>query len=955
MKKVLFIFAALLLLTQCKSKKNLKENVQTQTKDAVEQATMKPDKDYIPFDPDVRMGKLDNGLTYYIRKNKKPEKRAFMLLPMKVGSILEDDDQLGLAHFMEHMNFNGLKDFPKNKLVDYLQSIGVEFGADLNAFTSFDKTVYILPLPVEDPEKLDKGLLVLQNWAYYANLTPEEIDKERGVVLEELRLGLGPDKRMMDKWLPVAFHNSRYAERLPIGKKEILENFPHEVLKRFHKDWYRPDLQAVIVVGDINPDEIEQKIKKLFSEIPKAENPRERKYYPVPNHQETLVAVADDPEAGFNRVMIMYKDHEDYQPMVTADDYKNYLKDKLFSEMMKSRLEDIKEGENPPFSFAFASHGLSWARTKETFNLTALTNPKDRLKALETLLKEAKKVKEYGFTQAELERAKKKVLADMEQAYQNRNTTESRKFAWEYAAHFLEDQPAPGIRWEYDMHKWFIPQIKLGEVNALAKKFIHDDNRVVIVTGKDVPKVTEDQVWDVIKRVDTIKVENNSSSELATSLMKEKPIPGKIVKEEKDEKLGTVTWTLQNGAKVTWKKTDFKEDEVKTGLYKFGGKSRLSDEELKKTAFAFQAVPMAGVNGMKNREVKKILSGKKAVYKPGMDEVDSYATGETRPKDLEDYFQLQYLYFTKLNKDPKAFESWKKRQAFMINLTNQPQFKFFLALSDFMNQNNPRYIPPFPTKEWIENQDYDLAYAKFKEAFDGATGYHFYIVGNFDENQLKSLVETYIGGLPESKTPDAFVKHPDYSLKGEHNFEFKAGKEPKSMVIIVMEGDAKYAPEDKLKLEMLGKILTNKLIEKLREEKSGVYGVGARGGMKKYPHEKWEFTIAFPCGPENAKELTQFALDELNKLIQNGPSEEDLNKVKESLKVHFKENLKKNEFWVEYLSDTDYYGLNPHRLFDFEKQVEAITSKDIQKTGKKYISNPQTKVIATWYPEEEKN
>ncbi len=954
MRKVLFIFATFLLLWQCKTHKTLKEETQAnEVKTGVPAG--KPGKDYIPVDPDVRMGKLANGMTYYIRRNPKPEKKAYMLLPMKVGSILEDDDQQGLAHFMEHMNFNGLKDFKKNELVSYLQSIGVEFGADLNAFTSFDKTVYILPLPVDDPEKLDKGLLVLQNWAHYATLDPEEIDKERGVVLEELRLGLGAEQRMREKWLPVAFKNSRYAERLPIGKKEILETFPYETLKRFHRDWYRPDLQAVIVVGDINPDEIESKIKQLFSQIPKAENPRERKYYPVPNHKETLVAVTDDPEAGFNRVQILYKDREDYKPKVTVDDYKNYLKEKLFSEMLRARLEDLKESDNPPFTFAFTGHGLQFARTKEAFTLSAITDANSRLQALEALLTEAKKVKEFGFKKDELERAKKKILADMEQAYQNRNTTESRKFAWEYAGNFLEEEPIPGVKWEYDMHKLFLPQIGLHDVNALADKFIHDDNRVIIVTGKDKPKVTEKEVWDVVRKVDTMQVQKRTSEKLAESLMDFKPTPGKIVKEEKDEKLGTVTWTLQNGAMVTWKKTDFKKDEVQTQLYKFGGKSRLSTEELKKTAFAFEAVPLAGVNGLKNREISKILSGKKVSYKPAMDEIDSYANGSTRPEDLEKYFQLQYLYFTKLNKDPKAFESWKKRMRFYLNLANQPQVKFSLALDKFINQNNPRYVPPIPDKEWLDRQDYDLAYQKFREAFDGATGYHFFIVGNFDENRLKNLVETYIGGLPQSKQPAAFVKYPDYTLKGEHDFVFKAGKDPKSMVAILMSGDAPYSSDDHLKLQILGKILTNKLIEKLREEESGVYGVGARGNMDRLPHEKWNFAIFFPCGPENAKKLTQHALDELQKLITEGPSEADLNKVKESLKQHFLENKKKNSFWVNYLSDTYYYNDDPHRIFTYLKRVESVTPQDIRKTGQKYLQKPETKIIATWYPEDKQD
>ncbi len=957
MKRHLIIFLGLfaLLFTQCKSLKNKTETSGSVTTEEVkEKTTAKPDKDYIPVDKDVRIGKLPNGMTYYIRRNKKPEKKVEMRLAVNAGSVLEDEDQLGLAHFMEHMNFNGTKNFQKNELIDFLQKLGVRFGADLNAFTSFDETIYILPIPLDDSTNLDKGLLVLHDWAYFATLDSTEIEKERGVVLEEYRLGLGAEKRMMNKWIPIAFKDSRYAERLPIGKKEILENFPHESLKRFHKDWYRPDLEAIIIVGDIDPDQVEKKLKKMFADIPKKENPRERKSFDVPNHKETLIATAQDPEAAYNQVIIMYKDHEPYKPDVTVEDYKEYLKEKLFTKILNNRLEDLKEQADPPFSMASAYHG-GWVRSKQSFNLFAITGADKREKALETLLTEAKKAKELGFTQSELERAKKELMQSIEEAYNNRHTTESSNYTWEYISHYLEGEPIPSVQWEYDMHKLFLPQFKLEEVNALAKKFIHDDNRVIVITGKeaeDIKPVSENDVKSVISKVDALKLDYAKKDEAELVLMKEKPAPGKIIKTETDDVLQTKTYYLSNGAKVMTKKTDFKEDQILFMGFKFGGESLLDNETLKKTKFAFPGVTEAGVNGLKKSDLRKILSGKKAKVNLSIDNTTQMSNGKTLQKDLETAMQLNYLYYTALNKDPKAFESWKKRTAaFMGNLLNNPQFKFSKAFSDFLNKDNPRYIGAFPTPDMLATQDYDLAYDKFRQFYDGATDFNYYIVGNFDENKMENFVKTYIGGLPKSALPGEYKKYEDKIIKGKHEFIYHAGKDPKSMVVILMRGKTPYNPVDRLKFSILGKILNNILIDVLREEASDVYTVRAMGTMKKIPHESYMFQIFFPCGPENTRKLADMAMNELHKIMENGPTEEDLKKVTKSLIIKFDEDIKTNEFWVDYLSDIDYLGADPHRFQKFKDMVNSIKPEDIKEIANRLLSKPETNILAILYPE----
>jgi len=945
---------SLVMLTGCHStKKKMEQSEAKQPEETVAQG--RPDKDYIPVDPDVRIGTLPNGMTYYIRHNAKPENKAFMLLPVKVGSIVEDDDQLGLAHFMEHMNFNGTKHFKKNELIDFLQKMGVRFGADLNAFTSFDRTVYILPIPLDKPENLEKGLLVLHDWSHFATLDPEEIDKERGVVLEEYRLGRGAEERMRRKWWPVALKGSRYAERYPIGKKEILETFPPEVLKRFHKDWYRPDLEAVIVVGDVDPDKVEAKLKEMFADVPKPVNPRERKYYKVPNHKETLVAVASDPEASFNTVLVVYKDHGDHKPMRTTEDYRQYLQEKLYAKILNNRLSDLRDSENPPFTYSFAKHGNFIALTKDAFILTAYTSPEKRKEALRTLLREAKKAKEFGFTQAELDRAKKELMANIEQAYKNRHTTESEHYAWQYEGHFTEGEPIPSVEWEYNMYKWFLPKITLEDVNALSKKFIHDDNRVVVVTGlekKGLEPVTEADVWNIIKETDNERLTQTKQEETVQNLMKEKPAPGKIVKETRNDKLGTVTLYLDNGAVVTYKKTDFKDDEVLMQYWKFGGKSLLSDDELKKTAYAFAAIPEAGVNGLSKKDLRKILAGKKADDTPGIDNIDTYGNAKARPKDLETMFQLNYLHFTKPNYDPKAFESWKKRQAFRINMANNPLYKFILAFQKFVEgNNNPRYIPPIPTKELLDMQDYKLTYDKYRYFFDGAKDYHYYIVGNFDEARLRDYIKTYIGGLPSSTHPGTFKTYPDYTPKGKHEFVYHKGKDPKSMVIYTAAGLAPYNEHDARLLNAYSEILSNKLIKEIRENESGVYTINAYASIRKLPREKYYFGISFPCGPENARRLATNALKVHHDLMEQGPSDEDWQKVKKAWLVQHEQQMKENRYWIKYLADTDYYGFDPERALKFEEELNKITPEDIKRAARKYLLHPESEITGFWFPE----
>ncbi len=954
MRKTFVALLVLLFLVGCGTNKTVVESIQP---DSPIDSVLTKQTEIIPIDKDLLIGKLSNGLTYYIKHNAKPENKVELRLVVNVGSVLEDDDQQGLAHFMEHMNFNGLKHFPKNELVDYLQSIGVRFGADLNAYTSFDETVYMLPIPLDNPKNLDNGLLVLHDWAHFANLSDEEIDKERGVVLEEYRLGLGADKRMLAQWLPVVFKGSKYAERLPIGKKNILENFKHETLKRFYKDWYRPDLQAVIVVGDINPTEIEKKIKKLFADIPPSRNPRERKTFNVPNFEGTVISVASDKEAGTNVVTIGYRDTENYKQDNTVAQYKEQMIESLFSTMMRNRFRDMSEQPNPPFSFAFAFHGTYFSRTKQSYFTIAYTDVDKKLEALKAMLRENNKVRQFGFNQDELDRAKKETLARYEQILKNKNTEKSNRKIRQYIRNFLENEPLPSIEWEYEIHKNYLPQITLEQVNALAKKFIHNNNRSIVITGikkEGIPEITETQIRKIVNQTDLEKPQIAiHEKELPKNLMQQKPIPGKIIKEEKNSKLGTTTLYLNNGAKVVYKKTDFKTDEIRMKGFKFGGKSVLDMGLLKQINYALNGVPDAGYNGFSKSEIRKILAGKKAMLRTSFGNNVLMMTGNTRPKDLEVLFQQIYLNQTKINKDPKAFESWKARQSgFISNLANMPDFKFMMAFDRFINQNNPRYFEMLPSKETLNRQNYDLAYDNYTKYFNGADDFNYYFVGNFDEHKLREYVLTYIGGIPQNHIKGLYAKHKYNLLQGDREFIYKSGKDPKSKVTILYHGQVPNTDNNEaMYLKALGEILTNKLIERIREKESGVYGVTAQGRINKIPIPHYEFKISFPCGPDNSRKLIASTLDEINKLIYEGPTQEDLNKIKKEWKILLQEKLKDNEYWTKYLFDTDYEKANPERINEYFEKYEKMTPEDIQKVAVKYLKKARNRLTGIWYPE----
>ncbi|CAM1357494.1 Peptidase M16 [Tenacibaculum halocynthiae] len=892
----------------------------------------------IPTDPSVKIGKLSNGITYYIKQNPKPANKVELRLAINAGSILEDDDQLGVAHFMEHMNFNGTKNFKKNELIDYLQSIGVKFGAHLNAYTGFDQTVYILPIPSDDDKKLEKGFQIIEDWAHGALLNGKDIDEERGVVLEEYRSRRGADSRMLEKYLPKVMHGSKYAKRLPIGTKESIETFKHESIRRFHKDWYRPDLMAVIAVGDVDVATLEQKIKAHFERIPAVKNPRKRKVSTLKNHKETFIAIEADKEAAFSRVQLMYKDYDEAKADVTINDYRNSLVKSLFSQMLNNRLSELRESEKPPFVYGFSYHGGTWARGKNAYQSTAGTSADGQLNGLKALLNENERVKRYGFQAGELDRAKKNVIARIEKAFKDKDKRESRRIVGQYVNNFLEQEAIPGISWEYKAHMGLLPSIKLEEVNSIIKNFLHDDNRVVVITG---PKkvVTESQVTQALKEVKTKELKPYEDKVVATSLITKAPKSGTIISTSKNDKLGTVTLVLSNGAKITYKKTDFKNDEILFDAFSFGGTSLYSDSDLKATTFANGALSQAGVNGYSKTDLSKMMSGKIARVTPYIGTYSEGFRGSASPKNLEDMFQMVHLYFTSLNKDEKAFKSFvNKQKSFLGNLLASPNFFFQKEMGDFMNAGNPRYSG-FPSPEAYDKADYNLAYKKYQERFADAGDFNFYFVGNIDEKKLAEYAMKYIAGLPNKNSKENYKVHNFRPKSGNHTKTIQKGKAPKSNVRITYQGKAKYNKKEALAFSILGDVVAIKLTEKLREQEGGVYSSRTRGRISKMPYGWFNFSISYPCAPENVEKLKNISVNHVASVIKDGPTEEDVMKAKKGMISDYRDDLKKNRFWLRTIKNIDYQKNEASDPSDFENRINALTKKDIQNVAKKYLTN----------------
>ena len=891
----------------------------------------------IPLDPKVKTGKLANGLTYYVMKNAKPEKRVELRLVVNAGSMQEDEDQLGLAHFTEHMLFNGTKNFKKNDIIDYLQSVGVKFGAHLNAYTSFDETVYMLPIPSDDEEILEKGFQILEDWAHQVTFDNEEIDKERGVIVEEWRTGRGAGQRMRDQYFPILFKDSRYAERLPIGKKSIVESFEYETIKKFYKDWYRPDLMAVVAIGDIDEDAMIQKIKDHFGKITPRKNPREKKLYPVPGHQETFVKVTTDKEQPFTDIQVIYK-HE-LEKLKTLEDWRKQVSYQLYNGMLNQRLYELSQEADPPFIYAGTSYG-NFIRTKDVYSSFIRVSDDGITKGLKNVLIENKRVFEHGFNQSELDRYKKELLNSYEKVYNERNKTLSARIVQEYVTYFLEDNPVPGIEWEYEKLKKILPGISLKEINALPKKWITEENRVIIVNAPEKEELktpTEAEIRAVLDEVEKINVDPYEDKVLDEPLMADKPSPGKVSAQKDLKEVDATEITLSNGLKVILKPTDYKDDEVLMSAYSHGGTSLASDEDYYSATNASSVINNSGIKNFSNTDLDKLLTGQTVSVTPFIGGLSEGFRGNAAPKDLETMFQLIHLYFTAPRKDQDAFQSYvTKQKAFLKNVASSPQFYFIDKQIKILTQNHPRG-GGIPKPEDYDKIDLEKALEIYKDRFADPSDFVFFFVGNFEVDKITPLLETYLGSIPAKNRKENFKDLGVRPPKGLVEESFQKGADPKSQVSLIFTGEVKN-DKDSYNINALAEALSIKLIEVLREEKSGVYGTRANSNTAKYPYNSYSLSISFTCAPENAQDLIDAAKGEIKKMQENGPSEEDINKVKEARRRDLEKNIKENRWWLSGLQKVYYEDLDINKLTEkvMSERIEALNSKDLQSTAKKY-------------------
>jgi zinc protease len=892
----------------------------------------------LPTDPKVRIGTLPNGIRYYIRQNPKPEKRAELRLVVNAGSVLETDNQLGLVHFVEHTAFNGTTHFAKNDLVKYLQSIGVRFGADLNAYTGFDETVYILPIPTDTARIVEQAFTILEDWAHGQVFDSAEVTNERGVVREEWRLGKGASDRMLHQWLPIALRGSLYAERLPIGNDKSIMSATPARLRSFYRSWYRPDLQAVIAVGDFNPADIEAQIKRHFAGIPKPVNPPKRPTPVVPANKEPLIAIASDKEAQGSDVDVIFKLPP--EKTKTVGDYRRLLMEKLYMAMFNNRLDEISQKPDAPFLGASAGKGSFIGRNTDAFTLSAGVDDGKIPRGLEALLTEAKRVDEFGFLQTELDRAKQNMLRGYERAYAERDKTLSAAFVQELINNYLNNEPIPGIEYEYTLVQQLLPTISLSDVNKLASRWITDENRVILAEspvkdGVTIP--TRSELLAVFDRAAKTTVTAYTENVSQGNLVERQPVAGRVVASKQIPAVAVTEWTLSNGVRVLVKPTDFKADEVVLSASSPGGSSLAPDADYMSASLASQIVGLSGIGSFSRVDLQKKLAGKVAGASAFIGETTEGIRGAASPKDLETMFELVYLDFTAPRLDMDAYTAFKNQVGpFLANRGTDPDEVFGDTVSWTMTQHNFRSRPL--TAATFAEVNPQKALAFYKERFADASDFTFVIVGNVDTVALKPLVEKYLASLPSSGRKESFKDNGGAPPKGVLERLVHKGVEPKANTEIFFTGACRYAPETRFEFRALMELFQIKLNETLREQLGGAYSPNAGGGCGREPRQEYTIQVQFNSAPENVDKLSKSVFAVIDTLKTKPISAADLAKVKEALIRAREVELKQNNYWAGNIlardqAHEDISGL----LGAYDDMIKNLTGATIQEAARKYF------------------
>ena len=908
-----------------------------------------------PIDPAVRYGQLENGLTYFIRQNKQPENRADFYIAQKVGSMQEEDPQAGLAHFLEHMAFNGTKHFPNKELLNYLEENGVKFGENVNAYTSFDETVYYLSnVPVIREGILDSALLILHDWSSEIALEGDEIESERGVIREEWRTRGGAQSRLWEKMLPVMFKDSKYANRLPIGSIDVINNFKHDEIRDYYDKWYRPDLQGIIIVGDIDPDKVEEKVKALFSKIEMPEDAAEREYFPVPDNDETIVSIASDPEATRTNLMIFYK-HEPLPDEVKQSQTGfviNYVLN-VASSMISDRFDEITQKPNSPFLGAYAyDDDYFVAKTKDAWTVVGVSAD-DKIKdALSAMIRETERMKKFGFTESEYERARENTLKSYENAYNNRDKQQNSVYSQEYVNSFINNEPFPGIEYEYNMIKMIAPNIPVEGINQTIASLIQDNNMVISISGPDKEGLvypSEQDILDVVKQVKAEEIEAYAEEISDEPLIATPPAAGEIIKTEKNEEFDATVWTLSNGMKVVLKNTDFKDDQILMTASSVGGYSQYAEQDPINSKTMSSIMTLGGVGNFSATNLRKVMAGKTASASPTVSLITQGFSGSSSIKDFETMLQLVYLYFTSPRSDKDAFDSFIERMESQLkNAEAEPMVAFSDSANYALYGDNP--IVSRIKLEDLKKIDYTQIMKMYKQIFFNPGSFTFTFVGNIDEEAIKPAVLTYLASLKGEATQGEFLHVPmDVNTGKLKNVFQKEMQNPKASVFNVYTGKTERTLKNTLLMSMFDQILDIVYTEKVREDEGGTYGVSSRGSISRYPEDQTVLQIVYDTDPAKMEHLNSIVHKELHDIAANGPREADFNKVKEFMNKKYTESIKENSYWTGILST--YYFYNEDNHTEYLDTLNALTANDVKVFASDLLSQ-ENEIVVSMMPKE---
>lgn len=904
----------------------------------------------LPLDGDVRAGRLENGLRYYVRRNTRPEHRLELRLAVDVGSVLEDEHQRGLAHFVEHMAFNGTKRFARQAIVSYLESVGMRFGADLNAYTGFDETVYTLTLPSDRPEALARGIEILGDWAHAITFDSLEVERERPVVIEEWRQGQGAGARLRDAQLPVLFQGSRYARRLPIGDTSVVRHATVAELRAFYTTWYRPELMTVVAVGDVDPARMEAEIRRRFSVLHDSGTVLPRPLTTVPGHAETLVSIVRDTEATSTSVSLIYK--RDPAPLQTVGDYRRQLVEALYEQMLNARLYEVAQRPGAPFLGAGSSKGR-FVRAKDAYSLSAAVADTGVLDGLRALLVEAARVERYGFLPSELDRARSDLLRGMELVYAERAKTVSAAYASEYVNAALDDEPYLSTSDAWTLHQRFVPTIAIDEVNALARDFITDSNRVVLVSApsNDAVRIPDEAallaVFDQVRSAGiTPYVDDIADVPLVATV----PKPGRVLASSTDSVSAVTEWRLSNGVRVLVKPTRFKDDQVLLAASSPGGNSLAPDSTFLSASMGATAALLGGVGAFNQVQLEKALSGKAVSVTPSIGQVEEGISGSASPQDLETLFQLVHLFFTEPRRDTAAFQSFQARaRSYLENRDRDPSSVLTDTLQVTLTNHDPRAQPMTP--ERFAQLDLDTALDFYRDRFANAGDFTFAIVGNVDTTTLRPLVERWLASLPSTGRVESWRDVGVRAPAGIVRRELHRGVENKADTRLVFHGDADRTDlAERYAMGAMAQVLDMRLRDKLREELGGTYGASVSSSLAREPRAEFLVSIAFGSDPSRVQELTDAVFAEIDSLKKTEPTTEELGKVQEIMRRNLETGLEQNGYWLGQILSYDRQGLPLADIASERSYVDALTPSAVRAAARRYLDDRQY-VLVSLLPE----